>query len=134
MGNITTEQLAQACRIFFNLAYPNGNGSIPAKLHRYLELEVDQPVSQYLPPGEFAKCVGQVGLHASGIPYKYSLRLGSVHFPQLKLQMELVSQPDGGTWVFSVDMHDAFSTKERQPPPDHPDAKHWIALQRTNRE
>ena len=36
-------------------------------------------------------------------------------------------------WVYTVDTHDAFSRTSVQPPPDHPDAPGWIALQEANR-
>jgi len=61
-----------------------------------------------------------------GQPRGYALRLGSAHFPHLKLQA--VSCGDDGAWVFAVDTHDALRLE-----PGHPEAERWAQIQSANR-
>ena len=50
MNSLTTELLSQACRIFFNLAYPAGKQTIPEKKRAYLDITPDMPLTAFLPP------------------------------------------------------------------------------------
>jgi hypothetical protein len=130
MTGLTTAMLAQACRVFLDLAYPGGEATIPEKRRPYLRLAEDAPVAAYLPPAEVAKGIGQVLKDGAGQVHGYSLRLGSVRFPHLKLQM--TDYNHGTAWVFAVDTHDAF-------PRDllvegSPDQQAWAQLQLHNRE
>ena len=68
-----------------------------------------------------------------GMLHCYDFRLGSSGFPHLKLRLQLVKIHDNATWVYMVDTHDAFSRGSPIPPPDHPDAKPWMLLQKANR-
>src|SRR5262249_20000825 len=62
-----------------------------------------------------------------GVVHGYAWRLGCCHFPHLKLR---VTNPDqSGTWVFSVDTHDAVRLE-----PNHPDAPRWGRMQQANQE
>jgi hypothetical protein len=127
-------QLRRACRIFLDLAYPGGPDTIPGKKRVYYDLPADRPVTDFLPGSPEAAEVCQV-LSAGGKGTRgYAFRLGSRHFPHLKLKTQLVDSTDTTTWVFTVDTHDAFSRDRAEPPPSHPDAGGWTALQSANRD
>lgn len=129
---LTTFQLGLACRIFLHLAYPEGSETIPVKKRVYLDLPQDQPVEDFLAPNvgqEICQAIQQ-GNEVRG----YALRLGSKHFPHLKLKVQQMDHNSSTTWIFTVDTHDAFSKASFTPPEDHPDAQAWLTLQRTNRE
>jgi hypothetical protein len=102
MKEINAELLVPACRIFLSLAYPEGPETIPVA-----------PIGQVLKTSE-------------GELRGYALRLGSAHFPHLKLQV--VCCGEGGAWVVAVDTHDALPLAA-----DHPDRERWSQLQTANR-
>jgi hypothetical protein len=129
MTGLTTADLSRACRIFFNLAYPGGEETIPAKRRVYLHLSPEEPLEAFLPPAPAASGIGQVLPAPGGRTRGYAFRLGSAAFPHLKLQ--IVDYDNGNAWVFAVDTHDAFLPGL---PPDHPDMKLWKALQEGNRK
>ncbi len=120
LPSLCPTKLAQACRIFLTLAYPDGEPSIPSAKRAYLripaepglELLLTPPVCQHLPRPE------------GGIR-GYAFRLGSNAFPHLKLQVVEQSKRD---LVFSVDTHDQVRVD-----PSHPDAPAWAQLQCVNR-
>lgn len=126
--------LARACRVFMRHAYPDGPETIPPKKRVYADLPETEPVENYLPPAPAAEEVGQVIFGANHGIRGYALRLGSARFPHLKLKLQLVDFNNSTAWVFMVDTHDAFSKSNFYPPPDHPDAAAWSALQTANRE
>jgi hypothetical protein len=121
MTKLTAELLAPACRIFLSLAYPEGPGTIPASRRAYLDLSRNQPLAPLL-----AAPIGQVLKTPEGELRGYALRLGSAHFPHLKLQV--VCCGEGGAWVVAVDTHDALPVAA-----DHPDRARWSQLQGANR-
>ena len=129
---LTTAQLARACHLFLKLAYPDGPASIPPKKRTYFALPVDRPVAEFLPPAPAAQEVGHLLPAEGGGVRGYALRLGSCRFPHLKLKCQLVDYNRTTTWIFTVDTHDAFSKESVRPPPDHPDAPAWCALQEAN--
>jgi hypothetical protein len=133
MFPIDVVQFRQACGLFMELAYPGGLDTIPSRKRLFCDLPRDRPASDFLPPAAAAEGVCEVlpgGKGARG----YALRLGSAHFPHLKLKIQLLDSCSAGTWVYMVDTHDAFSRDSAQPPPSHPDAAGWAALQAANRE
>jgi hypothetical protein len=129
MSGLTTALLGRACRIFFDLAYPGGEESIPPKKRVYRHLPPDQPLEAFLPPAPAAAGIGQVLPAGDGRLRGYAFRLGSAVFPHLKLQV--VDYANGSAWVFAVDTHDALLPGL---PPDHPDAKQLRAIQESNRK
>lgn len=131
---VAMPQLARACRAFLRLAYPEGPESIPERRRVYYDLPADGQAEHYLPPAAVAEGVGQVIVGPSGGVRGYALRLGSACFPHLKLKLQLIDYNNSTAWVFMVDTHDSFSRESPQPPPDHPDAAGWQALQAANRE
>jgi hypothetical protein len=89
---------------------------------------------EVLPPASAAEQVCQVLTVAGKGVRGYALRLGSAHFAHLKLKVQLVDSSNASAWVYLVDTHDAFSRDSAQPPPAHPDAGGWAALQTANRD
>lgn len=134
MSGVTTDMLTTASQIFLHRAYPAGTESIPPAKRLYLDLPPGQELAGYhaehpLPPSSF-----QVIKDAHGEVEGYSFRLGSAHFPHLKMK-SLKRENRGDTlWIFAVDTHDAFSQESFLPPPDHPDAPVWLALQEKNQQ
>jgi hypothetical protein len=133
MQELTTALLAQGCRIFMGYSYPEGSATIPEKKRAYYEMAADQPIGAFLPPAPCASGICQEFRSENGTLCGYAFRLGSAGFPHLKLRLQLVNLNNCPTWVFMVDTHDAFSKDHMFPPPDHQDAKAWLALQKTNR-
>jgi hypothetical protein len=127
MDQVSNVLLGQACRTFLRLAYPGGQNSIPAKKRVYYDLPLDRPVTDFLPPAA-AEDVCQVLPGAGEGIRGYAFRLGSAHFPHLKLKVQLIDYDQTTTWVFMVDTHDAMHL-----PPGHPDTQAWKGLQSTNR-
>src|SRR5438552_9438547 len=108
MQELTTPVLAQACRIFMGLAYPEGPSSIPDKKRPYYEIPLDQPVTAFVPPATCAGGVCQESRSEKGTLCGYAFRLGSSGFPHLKLRLQLVNLSNRPTWVFMVDSLYAF--------------------------
>ena len=134
MHRLTTLLVGRACRLFLDLAYPDGPDSIPANKRIYYDLPADQGLDQFIPPAPAALGVCQGVAAAQSCQGGFAFRLGSAHFPHLKLKVLLMEEENKGTtWVYVVDTHDAFARDRRQPPPDHPDAQAWLQLQEVNR-
>ena len=134
MTDLSTAQLRQACRIFMDLAYPEGPATIPIKKRAYYNMDSAQPLTDYLPPAPAAGGIAQDLSTRRGGASGYEFRLGCAGFIHLKLQAQRMEHQGGSVWVFSVDTHDAFSSTSIQPPLDHPDAACWLAMQESNRQ
>jgi hypothetical protein len=119
MNGLTTGLLGRACRIFLELAYPDGRHTIPPAAERFFALPQEGPVESVLTPPLCHPLTARGG----GVR-GYALRLGSAGFPYLKLQV--VDQE--GACVFGVDTHDAISLAATDP-----DAPRWAELQAANR-
>lgn len=131
--NVSTSDLALACRIFLQHAYPSGPDSIPVKKRHYVDMNPHRPLSDFLPPSPGAE-ICQMTVSPQGEIRGFTLRLGCAHFPHLKLKLQIVDHNGSLQPLFAVDTHDAFSTTSTYPPEDHPDAAAWLDLQRSNRE
>jgi hypothetical protein len=128
MDQVSNVLLGQACRTFMRLAYPAGPETIPAKKRIYYDLPLNRPIEDFLPPAPAAQEIGQALPGAGEGVRGYAFRLGSAHFPHLKLKVQLIDYNNATTWVFMVDTHDAMPL-----PAGHPDAQAWKSLQQTNR-
>ena len=128
MTDLSTAQLRQACRIFMDLAYPEGPATIPIKKRAYYNMDSAQPLTDYLPPAPAAGGIAQDLSTRRGGASGYEFRLGCAGFIHLKLQAQRMEHQGGSVWVLSVDTHDAYS-----PPPDDPHADRWLALKDANR-
>jgi hypothetical protein len=119
--------------MFMELAYPGGPATIPPKKRAYFTIDPDRPLTDYLPPAPDAAGIAQDMAARKAGPCGYEFRLGSAHFPHMKLRVQAMENHNEPIWVWTVDTHDAFSRTSVQPPPDHPDAAAWLALQDANR-
>ncbi len=128
MPLLSTTLLAPACRLFMELAYPDGASSMPEHKRPYSQIPDDAATEDYLCPAPRAQGVCQ-----KLADHCYTFRLGSKHYANLKMKVQCVA--DGGVChcVFAVDTHDAFSPQHAQPPPGHPEAAAWLELQAANR-
>lgn len=128
---LTTPDLAQACRIFMGLAYPDGPESIPERRRPYHDPDSDAPIETYLPPAPLSTGIVQdLSMLKGGIP-GYEFRLGSTHYPHLKLRIQRVEFHHRDVWVYSVDTHDHFHQAAKDVNPE--DAEAWRRLVEQNR-
>lgn len=121
MPIIPLDAFARACRIFLDLAYPNGPDSVPGSARPFYEVSPTCDLDAILPEAGATTAV------VRALPTGHSIRLGSADFPFLRLNVQFLSRDDGGDWLFSVDTHDAW----RHPGPDHVES--WTAFQEANR-
>lgn len=91
-----------------SLAYPDGAASIPASKRCYHELPADSTIADYLPPAAKSTSICQDLAKRAGGLVGYEFRLGSEHYPHLKLRVQLVDCHEHKLWVYSVDTHDGF--------------------------
>jgi hypothetical protein len=112
MKGFPTDLLSKACRIFLTRAYPEGETSLAPHLRPFWAMSPDQPLDTFLE----MKQVCEKLLDPQDRVRGYAFRLGSSHFPHLKLQVTALE--NGEIWVFSVDTHDslrcAVSAAERE--------------------
>jgi hypothetical protein len=120
MEGLTVALLDRACRIFFSLAYPEGEHTVPTSKRAYLNIARDQPLGALLAPP-----VCQTLRTPEGAVRGYAFRLGSAGFPHLKLQVTACD----ADYVYAVDTHDAVHLQ-----PGDPDAPRWARLQAANRQ
>jgi hypothetical protein len=118
MTTLTPTLLAHACRVFFRHAYPEG--CIPEAKRPFLEIAPDQSLGPLLVPPIYHPLYT-----TEGSPRGCAFRLGSSHYPHLKLQVV----EKEGVAVFAVDTHDQIHI-----PPEHPDAARLAGLQEKNRQ
>jgi hypothetical protein len=127
----TTQDLALACRLFLELAYPDGAHSIPDSKRPYCDIPSDASPDDYLPPAKLATSVCQDLSQLKGGVRGYEFRLGSMAHPHLKLRIQIVDFHDRDVWVYSVDTHDRFLRATQHLNPE--DAKTWRRLLEQNR-
>ena len=131
MNALSTQELAQACRIFLDVAYPDGLASIPGRLHPYADIPPDAPIGDYLPGGSLAAGVVQdLSKSKTSLP-GYAFRLGSAKYPHLKLRIQLMDFHQRDVWVYSVDTHDRFHRAIQHP--NEQEAEAWRQLVEQNR-
>ncbi len=112
--------LASACRIFLDLAY--ADGPVPDGKRAYLELGpadsldplLQPPVCETLKHQDDGRCRG------------YAFRLGSSHFPHVKLQT--IWHEETRLWLVGVDTHDTITV-----PAQHPDFPKIREIREKNR-
>ena len=104
MEALTTPELARACRIFMELAYPGGPDTIPANKRPYFDIAEDRPLGDFLFPAAVCRDISQ----QKGGLLGYEFRLGSTHFPHIKLRVQQMDLQQHKVWVYTVDTHDGF--------------------------
>jgi len=105
--SFSTHDLASACRIYFDLAYPDTR-QIPESKRAYHEISAERPLEDFLPPAACANGVCQDLSKQAGGLVGYEFRLGSVTHPHMKLRIQLVELHQHPLWVYSVNTHDRF--------------------------
>ena len=78
VNTLSTNALAGACRIFMDLAYPDGPRSIPAFKVPYYEMTAEHSLIEFLPPAP--KSVGVTKTMSRGGAFGYEFRLGSAAY------------------------------------------------------
>ncbi len=131
VNELTTSDLASACRIFMDLAYPDGPGTIPEFKLPYYEMTAERSLVEFLPPAPQSVGVTRTLSRNAGGMFGYEFRLGSTHYPHLKLRVQAMDLRDGEAWVFSVDTHDGFCAVTANLSPE--DAQAWRTLVEQNR-
>ena len=127
----STQDLAQACRIFLNLAYRADSEPIPPAKQAYRTIPADALVESYLPPAPIAVGICQdMSKLKSAIP-GYDFRLGSSHFPHLKLRIQKMDFHQREVWVYSVETHDHFH--QAIPHQNAGEAERWRNIVERNR-
>ena len=122
MNGLTTDRLSLACRIFLEEAYPAGPETVPPNRRPFLAIPPDQPLAPWLAVRGGCEALSGPGGSLRG----YAFRLGSAHFPHLKLQV--TGHDNGRACVFTVDTHDAMRVALTGA-----EAEAWAKLQATNR-
>jgi hypothetical protein len=132
MHRLTTDLVKEACRIYLAFAYPSGESTVPPRKRLLLEMQAGQEMLPYLEatPGLKERC--QVVTAKNGSVRALLVRLGCAHYPHLKLKAQIIDHKDTTEWLFGVDTHDGFSSTNFLPPPEHPDAAAWMAMQHSN--
>ena len=82
MCGLTTTLIRRAARTFLMLAYPGGPETIAPNRRAFLDLKPDQPLEPLLVPP-----LCEVLRTPQGVVRGYAFRLGSAHYPHLKLQL-----------------------------------------------
>lgn len=120
MHRLTPDLLRRACRVFLDLAYPEGPATIPRARAAFLELDDAQSLDAVLLPPLCQELVNNERVRG------YAIRLGGAHYPHLKLQVVNCDHSD--IWVFAVDTHDGVRLDR-----SHPDAGPCAQIQAVNR-
>jgi hypothetical protein len=128
---LSTHDLAGACRIFMDLAYPDGPHTIPAFKLPYFEMTAERSLVEFLPPAPLSVNVTKTLSRNAGGSFGYEFRLGSAGYPHLKLRVQSMDLHDREVWVFSVDTHDGFCQVTQNLSPE--EAQKWKALVEQNR-
>jgi hypothetical protein len=123
--------LAQACRIFMGLAYPDGIDTVPENRRPYFDISADASVDDFLPPAPLASSICQDLSKLKGGLCGFDFRLGSAKHPHLKLRVQPMDFHERKVWVYSVDTHDRFLLAA--PQRDAEEMRQWRALVEHNR-
>ncbi len=99
LDQITSAMLAEAMRIYLDIAYPDGEP--PAHVQAMARVDPDAPLEAAL-GGEYVDA--RPLRPGSELVGKYLWRLGNARYPHMKLGLERCSE--GDDFVFVVDTHD----------------------------
>lgn len=128
---LAIQDLSLACRLFMELAYPDGIHTIPASKRPYANIPSEGSIEDYLPPAKLAVSLCQNLSLLKGGTRGYEFRLGSARHPHLKLRIQLVDFHEQDVWVYSVDTHDRFFHATQNLSPE--DGAAWRTLVEQNR-
>lgn len=131
MTELRVRDLACACRIFMDLAYPDGAGTIPEPKLPFYDLGPERSLIELLPPAPVSVGVSKTLSRNAGGSFGYEFRLGSASYPHLKLRVQTMDLHDREVWVYSVDTHDGFHRATAALNPE--EAEQWRTLVERNR-
>jgi hypothetical protein len=128
---LTVQDLARACRLFMEQAYPDGLDTIPENRRPYAVIPLDGSIADYIPPAPLAAGICQdLSKLKAGVP-GYEFRLGSAGHLHLKLRIQQMNLHGRHVWVYSVDTHDRFLQATQHLSAEEAEA--WRNLVETNR-
>ena len=128
---LSMQDLANACRLFMELAYADSLDSIPNDKRAYYDIAANGAIADFLPPSPRAVAVCQDLSKVKGVVAGYEFRLGSSKHPHLKLRIQLKEVQTRKVWVYSVDTHDRFLQATQHLSAAEADA--WKSLVEANR-
>jgi hypothetical protein len=103
MASYPLELLSRAAGVFLEKAYPNGFACVPEwKRERFGCLLSGDALEDVLPPSPRSHGFSEWLAADEGLAF----RLGSGHFPHLKLRLTNLGCDESPLWIFSVDTHD----------------------------
>jgi hypothetical protein len=130
VNELSTRELAIACRIFMDLAYPDGARTIPDFKLPYYEMTAERSLVEFLPPAPLSVGVTKTLSRNAGGMFGYEFRLGGAAYPHLKLRVQNMDLHDREVWVYSVDTHDGFCAVKYL---SVEDAQKWKTIVEQNR-
>ncbi|MFO0964682.1 MAG: hypothetical protein U0793_03720 [Gemmataceae bacterium] len=110
-------------------AYPQGEATIPPRKLPYFAIGSAADLREFLPPADRATGIAREVTGPTGELSGYEFRLGSAHFPHLKLRVQWVDNQNGSGWIFMVDTHDHFPRLDAGA-----DEAAWRQVQQINRQ
>ena len=122
MLHLSLDMLRDAIAIFLKHAYPNGQ--LPEIVQQLAALDSSRPMLELLGAPPFENYVADAPFHCT----VHALRLGSVDYPHLKMEIRPFTNHAG--FVFWVNTHDQFIS----PDVKMPDADRWREVVRRNRD
>lgn len=122
MLHLSRDMLRDAIAIYLKHAYPTGQ--IPEPVRKRIALEPSRPMPELLGGSPFENYVADAPFHCT----VHALRLGSVDYPHLKMEIRPFTNHAG--FVFWVNTHDQFIAPDAK----MTDADRWREVVRRNRE
>jgi hypothetical protein len=122
MLQLSWDMLRDAIAIYLKHAYPNGQ--LPEVVEKRIALDPNRSISELLAASPFENYVAEAPFHCT----VHALRLGSVDYPHLKMEVRPYTNHAG--FVFGVNTHDQFISPDAK----MPDADRWREVVRRNRE
>jgi len=122
MLQLTWDQLRDAIAIYLKHAYPSGQ--LPEVVQQRVALDANRPTAELIGSPPFESYVADAPFPCT----VHALRLGSVDYPHLK--MEVRPFPSNAGYLFWVNTHDRFIS----PDSNLPDADRWREVVRRNRD
>ena len=120
MLQLSWDMLRDAIAIYLKHAYPNGQ--LPEVVQKRIALDASRPMAELLSASPFENYVADAPFHCT----VHALRLGSVDYPHLKMEVRPFTNHAG--FMFWVNTHDRFISPDAK----IPDADRWREVVRRN--
>jgi hypothetical protein len=122
MLQLSSDMLRNAIAIYLKHAYPTGQ--LPEVVQKRIALDPNRPIADLLAAAPFENYEAEAPVRCT----VHALRLGSVDYPHLK--MEVRPFPNQAGFMFWVNTHDQFLSPDAK----MPDADRWREVVRRNRD